>query len=147
MPKIKTTIDSHAGYMVTFCTSERKPLLSDPNIASVVEVAILFGKNSGWYRLFSYIVMPDHVHILLVPRGKNISQILHSIKSYTAHKAIIDGDSLWQGANYTLVITEEHDLLSRMEYVELNPVRKGLGERPEDYPYSSAGKRDLMDSI
>jgi putative transposase len=47
------------------------------------------------------------------------------------------GGHLWEGRYYSAVLDEPH-LWSAIRYVELNPVRAGIVERAEDYPWSSA---------
>ncbi len=64
-----------------------KGWLRDPRIASLVQDALL--KLDGErYRLISWVIMPNHGHILLKPNeGIELPDIMHSIKSYTAHEA------------------------------------------------------------
>src|SRR5690606_19456972 len=61
--------------------------LRSHEVASVVREALLF-HHGAKYELVAWVIMPNHVHLLLRPReGVHLPDILHSIKSYTAQKA------------------------------------------------------------
>ena len=61
--------------------------LNDPRVAEMVQDSLLFYDGER-YALWAWVVMPNHVHLLVTPaEGKELSVILHSLKSYTAHKA------------------------------------------------------------
>jgi putative transposase len=85
--------------------------------------------------------MPNHVHLILVPKDP---QGLHGAlgeahRRYTRHINFREGwrGYLWQGRFASFPMDETH-LHAAGRYVELNPVRAGLVERPEDWPWSSA---------
>jgi hypothetical protein len=59
--------------------------LRHPEIAQMVVDAILYC-DSGHYRLHSFVVMPNHVHLLITPRVP-LSQVLHSLKRFTARES------------------------------------------------------------
>lgn len=61
--------------------------LKNPRVAEIVQDSLLFYDGER-YRVSAWVVMPNHVHLLLAPaQGEELSEILHSLKSYTAHKA------------------------------------------------------------
>ena len=84
--------------------------------------------------------MPDHVHILIEPQPKEttpggntvfhaLAQILHSIKSFTAHeinKAISGSGPVWEKESYDRLIRSESDLQEKFLYIVDNPRRAGL---------------------
>ena len=45
-----------------------------------------FGREQQWYYLLSFVIMPDHMHLIIIPRGKNISECMKSIKGFSARK-------------------------------------------------------------
>ena len=70
---------------------------------------------------------------------------MKSIKGYSArqiNKVFIRKDSIWQSGFYDFILDSEEKVLSRMKYIEDNPVRKGLVTHSEDYKYSSIKYRD-----
>jgi putative transposase len=98
----------------------------------------------GWYRLLAYVIMPDHFHIIIIPAGKNASQIMQGLKGYTSRvlNSINGGKgSVWQRGYYDYILDSEEKVLTKIRYIEGNPVRKGLTERAEEYEFSSAGER------
>jgi len=110
--------------------------------------AILFGKREHWYYLLSFVIMPDHMHLIIIPRDKNISECMKSIKGFSARQinAIFERRGpIWQGGFYDYILDGEEKVLSRMRYVEDNPVRKGLVTNSGDYPYSSINHREKTD--
>jgi len=82
--------------------------------------------------------MPDHLHLLISPRGTNLSEVLSAWKSYTGHLLRKDGlvGSCWQRGFYDHALREEEDVQRAAEYIVNNPVRKGLVEKWRDYPFS-----------
>lgn len=114
-----------------------------PEIASLVVKALRDGEQRfGRYQLHSFVVMPNHVHILVTPRV-TATKWLGPLKGFTAHEsnAILGrtGKPFWQGESYDHLVRsgEEFDRIRR--YIENNPVKAGLVERPEDFEWSSAG--------
>jgi REP element-mobilizing transposase RayT len=123
--------------------------LADPRIADIVLSAIFFLQQKEYFRLYSFVIMPDHLHLIILPHGKRtVSEIMHSLKSYTAKKinSLLGREGkIWQDGFYERIIRNEDDLREKARYVEGNPVRKGLVEEPQEYVYSSAYHRDRMD--
>ena len=113
----------------------------------VVE-AIQFVRSKRAY-VIAYVVMPDHLHALLVPReGTWISRLMQSIKGCTArlvNERLDRRGPLWQRSFFGRMIRDERQLLETVNYVHMNPVIAGLADQPDAYPYSSAGRDDLVD--
>jgi REP element-mobilizing transposase RayT len=121
--------------------------LGRPEIASLVASALQHFAGQR-YQLRAWCVMPNHVHAVLRPLGTHtLDSILHSWKSFTANEAnrMLDrrGRPFWQPESYDHWIREDVELSQCCRYIEDNPVKSGLCERPEDWPWSSASRRDL----
>jgi putative transposase len=89
----------------------------------------------------AYVLMTNHVHLLLSPAGVGaVAHMMQSIgRSYVryinaAHKRT---GTLWEGRYKASLIDSERYLLTCYRYIELNPVRAGMVQRAEDYPWSS----------
>ena len=102
--------------------------------------------------IWAYCLMPNHVHLIAVPQSEE--GLCHGIgeahRRYTRHINFREEwrGHLWQGRFASFVMDEDH-LLKAMRYVELNPVKAGLVEKPGDYPWSSArahleGEDDIL---
>ncbi len=134
--------------MTTAVTRDRNPIFKDPNTADKVLEAILFGKGQGWYYLLSFVIMPDHMHLIIIPREKNISQCMKSIKGFSARRineVFGRKGSIWQRGFYDYILDSEEKVLSRIGYIEQNPVRKNIVRYAEDYKYSSIRYRGETD--
>jgi REP element-mobilizing transposase RayT len=88
--------------------------------------------------------MPDHLHLLLIPKGeRTLSAIMKSIKGYSSreiNKLTGRAGPLWQQSFYDRMIRSESQLRSVIEYIEQNATKAALSDTPEAYPFSSAGK-------
>ena len=91
---------------------------------------------------WAYCLMPNHIHLIVVPETKDglNRAIGEAHRRYTRRINFREGwrGHLWQG-RFSSFIMEEGYLLACTRYVELNPVRAGLVEKPEDWHWSSAG--------
>ena len=96
-------------------------------------------------RVHACVVMPDHVHLLATPlpigRGEachNLSEMLHSIKSYSAKQINnVSGRTgrFWLSESFDRIIRTESDFVEKWNYIRSNPVRKELVDDPEQYPF------------
>lgn len=91
----------------------------------------------------AYVLMTNHVHLLLSPASVGaVAHVMQSIgRSYVRY---VNGvykrtGTLWEGRYKASLIDSEHYLLTCYRYIELNPVRAGIVQRAEDYPWSSHG--------
>jgi alanyl-tRNA synthetase/REP element-mobilizing transposase RayT len=134
-----------AKYLITFSTQERRPLSPTARTITLDAIRHFHGKR---YELFAAVVMPDHVHILFEPGIKTdnaegqpvfwaLSDLMHSIKSFTAHK-IQDhegGASVWEKEWHDRMIRSEADLEEKFSYVVGNPWRTSIVGETEDYAW------------
>jgi len=105
-------------------------------IAALVVEAIFFGQDElGHYDVGAFVVMPNHVHLLLTPTTP-VEKLTRRLKGYTAQQAnrILGrtGEAFWQAESY------DHWVQRIARYIENNPVGASLAAKPEDYPWSSA---------
>ena len=115
--------------------------MNDPQIADKIQGAILYFEGER-YCLGAWVVMPNHVHTLVTPReGWDLGQILHSWKSFTAkecNKLIGRTGEFWQTESFNRYVRDERHYYNAIAYIENNPVKAGLCEKAEDWPWSSA---------
>ena len=115
--------------------------LRQPAVAEVVVTSIRRGVELGHYELHAFVVMPNHVHVLLTPRLPP-SRLLKSLKGYTARQAnrLLGrmGEPFWQRESYDHWVRNETEFHKIVAYIESNPVKAGIVQRPSDYPWSSA---------
>jgi DNA polymerase len=121
-------------------------LLARPEVAEIVLRALTYHADSR-YTLHEYVFMPNHVHVLLTPLAEHaLSDILHSLKSWTAQKinALLNrvGSTLWQHESYDHVVRDDDELQTLCAYVRLNPVKAGLCADEAGFRWSSAWNKD-----
>lgn len=113
--------------------------LRKPDIATLVQEAICYFDGSR-YDLHAWVIMPNHVHVLLTPRESHtLSEIVHSWKSFTANRAnaiLQRTGEFWQRESYDHLVRDEEDFWRICEYIKNNPVKAGLCQMPEDWLYS-----------
>ena len=98
-------------------------------------------RNSHDLLLFSFVVMPDHLHLLSNPREAMLSDILRDFKSrsaFTLRKSRRTRGAIWQPRFFDAICRKVRDFWEKMDYIHLNPVRAGLSAKLEDWPWSSA---------
>jgi putative transposase len=120
--------------------------LQRPELADMVVEAIHFnGETLGQYSLHAFVVMPNHVHLLITPKVP-LPKITKSLKGITASRA----NAMLGFAEKPFLQEESYDHEVRREggferiraYIENNPVRAGLVRDSKDYRWSSAGWGD-----
>jgi REP element-mobilizing transposase RayT len=115
--------------------------LHDPKIPRRVEAAIRHGAGLGQYALHAYVVMPNHVHLLLEPLAP-LRKITRGIKGVSAREANHllrrEGEAFWQGESFDHWVRNSAQLERIRTYIEQNPVKARLVATAEDWPWSSA---------
>jgi len=115
--------------------------LRRPEIAQIVHDSIQRGVQLGHYQLGAFVIMANHVHVLLLPRIEPCD-LLKSLKGYTARQANRllgrTGEPFWERESYDHWVRDEKEWSRIAAYIENNPVKAGLVAGAEDYPWSSA---------
>jgi putative transposase len=111
--------------------------------AATLFLETLFGyRERGIFQLYEFVVMPDHIHLLLAPHSiVALERAMQFIKGGYSHRFMVATDSrmeIWQRSFTNHRIHNGTDFEKYRRYIHLNPFRAGLAEFPKDYPYSSA---------
>ncbi|MCE5228658.1 transposase [bacterium] len=117
--------------------------LQDPRCAEIVSNKIIEGARE-YYDLFAFVVMANHVHLLLNPIV-SLERITAGIKKSTArpinsllHRT---GQPFWQDKSFDHRPRDPDRFLRFLSYIESNPVKAGLCASPGKWPWSSAPMR------
>ena len=97
-------------------------------------------KKTHPFRLYAYVLMSNHVHLLIETGVAPLSKILQGInQSYTAYfnKTYKTVGHLFQGRYKAILCDRDQYLVSLVKYIHLNPVRAKIATTPEAYPWSS----------
>jgi putative transposase len=120
--------------------------LKDQRVAECVVAALKRGETQGLFSIHTYIVMANHVHVLLEPAAL-IAQITQIVKGGTAREANrilgLTGNRFWQDESFDHWIRNPLEWSRVRSYIEQNPVTAGLVQRAEEWPWSSAARRRL----
>ncbi len=120
--------------------------LKNEKVALTVENTLFFWSGKK-YKLIAWVIMPNHVHLLMRPRpGYSLSEIMHSIKSYSAKKAnqVLKRKGIfWQHESFDTYIRDYRHFCRVVSYIENNPVKAKLCKNAWDWRFSSAYYRKL----
>ena len=98
-------------------------------------------------RLYAYVLMPNHVHLLQEPvRDGDLGCFMQSVGQRCVrylHDVYHRSGTLWKGCFKSAVISRDECVITRRRYSELNPVCAGLVIHPREYRWSSYHRRAL----
>jgi putative transposase len=134
----KTTRTPRPGMsFVTIATRDRRPIFEIARVAELLIDTLLHYRTLGHYKLHAYVVMPDHLHLLLTPQAMTLEHAVELIKNGFAYR--LDTElPIWEHAFRSYSVASLHDLEIVRTYLHQLPVRANLAPAAELYPHSSA---------
>jgi putative DNA methylase len=118
-----------------------------PRVAEMVQNELLHYDGQR-YRLSSWVVMPNHIHFLMIRvEAVELADIMQSFKSLTAHKAhkiLRRKGHFWMQDYFDRYIRNAEHFAKTVRYIENNPVKARLCRRPQDWPFSSSYFRNQV---
>jgi putative transposase len=134
-------------YALTAVTHQRRRLFQRTATAELFIATLFRYRDAGKFQLHAFVVMPDHVHILLTPAPDiAIERCAQLIKGgfFFAVRKDFTGE-VWQDGYHAHRVVDEEDLRNQTFYILNNPVKKKL----DSYPWvsSSATYAHRMDSL
>jgi len=151
------------AHYLTFSCFKRLPLLTNDRTRGWVAESIGVARKRHDMSVWAYVIMPDHVHLLICPRREtySIERWLYDCKRPVSCKAkgwlqvhgsakwlerlsVVRGSRrvfrFWQaGGGFDRNLLCDRGIPEVVRYIHANPVRRGLAEAPEDWRWSSAG--------
>jgi len=124
-------------FFITTIGYNRRRLFQLPRNAELFLETLQHYRAEGHYKLHAFVVMPDHIHLLLTPQGRTISQTMNRIKGGFSHR-LSSNLPVWQRGFTDHLVQSATDFETRRNYIHQNPVRANLAPTAELYPYSSA---------
>lgn len=153
-------IEGHI-YYITTVIYRRLPIFTRPSFVIPLIDSLNFYRYEQDFKLLGYVIMPDHLHLIIWPFGKaSVSDFMRDYKTYTSKRIIRQAkaermvewvtafeqagletgrsdNKVWQDSYWDENIFSERFLRQKLNYVHRNPVRADLVEHPAEYPYSS----------
>lgn len=146
-----------SAHYLTFSCFQRKPFFKNLMFVEWFLTAV----TKAPFRLWAYVVMPEHVHLVVLPsQDVTVSKVLWHLKRPLSRQVVgwaeghdpafllqmrrpgggsKNGHHFWlPGRGYDRVLRSVADVHEKIRYVHANPVRRGLVGLPEDWPHSSA---------
>ena len=125
-------------FFVTTNTAGRRRLFQVESNAELLLNVFREDRAKGRYRVHAFVLMPDHIHLLLTP-AENVflEKAVQYVKGGFSFR-LKSKLSVWQPSFSLRRIEDGRDFEAHLNYIHQNPVRAGLCDGPEDYLYSSA---------
>jgi putative transposase len=130
-------------YFITICTAGRRPILAQPAVFAILRAELADAPNRHGWSIGRFVLMPDHLHFFCAEGGSappsNLSNFVGRFKQWTAKglaRSAIAQPPFWQREFFDHVLRGQESYDSKWRYVLDNPVRAGLVERAQDWPYS-----------
>ena len=151
------------AHELTFSCYRRLPLLQSDYARRYFIEALDRARQKWNFEVWAYVLMPEHVHLLLFPRSAEYSMaaILKAVKQPVSRRVLRllrksaperlrrlsvvrpSGRAVYrfwqQGGGYDRNICKPATVWASINYMHANPVRRGLVACAVDWPWSSAG--------
>ncbi len=152
MPKYRRYFNLGNCYFLTLVTKERVPIFEDKAAVELFWSSLQHCNTRFPYIKHAYVVIPDHIHLLLEIYDKTTpADLIRCLKRGFLFRAKSGGlnssarslelirsyGTVWQSRYYDHVIRDEEDFSRHMDYIHFNPVKHGFVESPFAWKNSS----------
>jgi putative transposase len=125
-------------HFITFSCHNRLPYLDSCKPKEILEQVIERTRRSHNFLLYAYVLMPEHIHLLLdEPKKHSLSSTLRVIKGESSKLLKGTHRHFWQPRYYDFNVFTTRKFKEKIQYIHRNPVTRGLVSKPEDYRWSS----------
>ena len=171
--------DQQELYFLTSTVVDWIDVFTRKELAQIVVDSLRYCQKEKGLLLYAWCLMPSHLHLIVsAADGKNISDIMRDFKKFTSKKIVktiqeinesrrewmldkfefvgrwnpkILNFKFWQDGIHPIILTSNHFIEQKLNYIHQNPVTAGLVFEPQHYTYSSAinyeGGLGLLDAI
>lgn len=138
-----------ATYFVTTDTWRHRALSRNSALAEIVEKTLFQYRDNGSYLVHRYVVMPDHLHLILTPgETTTIEKPVQLIKGGSSHEIGLRAQirfPVWHPGFTEHQIRDATDFERHIRYIDMNPVKAGLAHKPSEYLFCSARGKHTLD--
>ncbi len=128
-------------YLVTTVVENREKLFKDFWLARLLVAELRATTDQGIVESLAWVIMPDHLHWLLIPKAGALKIVMQRTKSLSAlsiNRALGRRGPVWQKGYHDRALRREEDLLAMARYIVANPLRAGIAHSLADYPHWDA---------
>jgi REP element-mobilizing transposase RayT len=131
----------NAAYIVTAVVAGRLPAFRDFAAGVLVAREVRALGKCGACEIVAWVLMPDHLHMIIVPQTAGLAALVQMLKGRTARALNLfagRGGRFWQRGFHDHALRADEDLVVAARYIVANPLRAGLVKRIGDYPFWDA---------
>jgi len=130
----------HSCYFITASTFQKQSLFQTGRMALLFLQVLQNYRQQASYRLHEFVVMPNHFHLLITPllTPERSLQLIKGGFSHRARKQLGFSGEVWQPSYHDRRVRDLDEYWGYREYIHQNPVVRGLVQKAQEYPYSSA---------
>ena len=147
---------SRLPHFITFTCYRRQSFLNTPTVRDAFLRVLERTRLRYEFLVYGFVVMPNHVHLLISePKQGTIATVIQALKIASSrcakthicqqkadmgHKAVgheTQATAFWQRRYYDRNVRDNEEFIQELKYIHRNPVKRGLVEKPEDWPWSS----------
>ncbi|OAQ38257.1 transposase [Pedobacter psychrophilus] len=153
--------DQKGIYFITCTVNQWVDVFTRKDYIDILLESLIYCQKHKGLKIFSWVVMTNHIHLIIGTNKDNLSDIIRDFKKYTSTKITLaitnnqkesrknwmlwllkkeDYILFWQEGYHGEEITSLDFFNTKQDYIHLNPVRAGLVEKEEEYLYSSCGQ-------
>ena len=147
-PKREEFRGDQSAYFVSTQTQGRKPFFRHERWACLM-LATLNHYDGNGYSLHAYVIMPDHLHLLITPT-ETIEKAVQLVKGgflFRATRELNWSGEIWQTGFTDHRIRDEEDWIGHLDYIGRNPVRAGLVSDAVQYEFAGFPKREFPQGL
>ena len=142
---------SVSTYFVTTNAWERRELFRVSDNAEILLDCLLSYRNCGEYLLHEFVIMPNHLHVILTPSLQctleRAMQLIKGGSSHAIHMRRGHKMQIWQAGFHEWTVRDLEDYERKQDYIWQNPVNRKLAEKPKEWVFSSACGKYRLDEI
>jgi putative transposase len=142
-------MDPQRTFFITTVTWQRVPIFRVEDRARLFIEVLRNYRDQGKYLLHEFVVMPDHIHVLLTPViESSLERAVQFIKGgYSYRLRKMDRIKVWQQSFANHRIRDAEDCQRHRDYIRMNPVRARMVREAAEYAFSSANAEFPLDEI
>jgi putative transposase len=152
--------DQFATHFITCTVQQWVDVFTRKDYVDILLDSIRFCQTNKGLQVFAWVIMSNHIHLIVKSNKEPLSDIIRDFKKFTASKIVNaiatnpkesrkswllwllkkdESVTFWQEGYHGEHIYSNDFLQTKIKYIHMNPVRAGIVEKEEEYLYSSCG--------